>query len=120
MKFIKNLFLYFSAFVRLFVLLFVKLVVDMLNNNLTLNVLNTINLCLLVTMIVCGIFGLFWNTKLTEEKSHIVKIKSATDITNQYFLQYFNNLPMFFAKEPFSAGVIVLFLIGPGILQFLL
>lgn len=118
MKFIKNLFLYFSAFVPLFVLLFVKLVVDMLNNNLTLNVLNTINLCLLVTMIVCGIFGLFWNTKLTDEKSHIVKIKSATDITDQYFLQYFSLFVLFAVPldityiNEFCIYILVLIFIG--------
>lgn len=95
MKFIKNLFLYFSAFVPLFVLLFVKLIVDIINNNLTFNTLNTINLCLLSTLIICGVFGLLWNTKLSDEKSHLVKIKSVKDITDQYFLQYFSLFVLF-------------------------
>lgn len=95
MRFIKNLFLYFSAFVPLFVLLFVKLIVDILNNNLTFNTLNTINLCLLCSLTIFGVFGLLWNTKFSDQKSHAVQIKNATDITDQYFLQYFSLFVLF-------------------------
>ena len=69
MKFLKNLFLYFSAFIPLFVLLVVKLLVDIFNNNLTFNFLNIFNLSLLFLMIALGIVGILWNTKFSKEKT---------------------------------------------------
>jgi hypothetical protein len=95
MKFLRNLFLYFSAFVPLFVLLFVKIIVDIANQNLTFNFLNTLNLCLLCSMIILGIFGLFWNTTLSDEKEVIIKVKKSKNITDQYFLQYFSLFVLF-------------------------
>ena len=118
MKFIKNLFLYFSAFVPLFLLLLVKLVVDIINNNLTLNTLNTINLCLLCSLIVFGVCGLLWNTKFADEKSHVVQIKSVKDITDQYFLQYFSLFVLFAVPldisyiNEFCIYILVLIFIG--------
>lgn len=95
MKFFKNILLYFSAFVPLFFLLFVKIIVDIANNNLTFNFLNTFNLCLLATMIISGIFGLIFSTTLSEEKVTVAKIKQKKDITDQYFLQYFSLFVLF-------------------------
>lgn len=95
MKFLKNLFLYFSAFIPLFVLLAVKLLVDIFNGNLTFNFLNTFNLFLLSTMILLGVLGIFWNTTLSNEKTITVKVSSATEITDKYFLQYFSLFVMF-------------------------
>ena len=118
MKFFKNLFLYFSAFVPLFLLLLIKLVVDIINKNLTLNTLNTINLCLLGSLTIFGVLGLYWNTKLTSEKSHFVQIKSVTDITDQYFLQYFSLFVLFAVPldisyiNEFCIYIVVLIFIG--------
>ena len=95
MKFFKNLFLYFSAFIPLFFLLFVKIIVDIINGNLTFNVLNTINLCLLSSAILCGVYGIFWNTILSSYKNYNVKLVSAEDITDKYFLPYFSLFVMF-------------------------
>ena len=95
MKFFKNILLYFSAFVPLFFLLFVKIIVDIANNNLTFNFLNTFNLCLLATMIISGIFGLIFSTTLSEEKVTMAKIKQKKEITDQYFLQYFSLFVLF-------------------------
>ena len=67
---------------------------------------------------ICGIFGLLWNTKWTEEKSHIVKIKSAEDITDQYFLQYFSLFVLFAVPldisyfNEFCIYILVLLFIG--------
>lgn len=117
MKFIKNLFLYFSAFVPLFFLLFVKIIVDIINNNLTFNLLNTVNLCLLNSMIIFGIFGLLWNTKLSSEKTHMVKIKTAKDITDQYFLQYFSLFVLF--AVPLDISYVNMFCIYIFVLIFI-
>lgn len=95
MKFLRNLFLYFSAFIPLFVLLLVKLLIDIANQNLTFNFLNTFNICLLSALILCGIFGILWDTKFSKEKVVEITIENATDITDKYFLQYFSLFVMF-------------------------
>ncbi len=95
MKFFKNLFLYFSAFIPLFVLLVIKLLVDIINQNLTFNFLNTFNICLLSAMIILGIVGILWNTKFSNQKVIKIKINSAEEITDKYFLQYFSLFVMF-------------------------
>ena len=72
-KFLKNLLLYISAFVPMY---FLKLVVEIMNGNLTFNALNTINFILLILLISSGIFGLVWNVWLNHEKAkEIVVLK---------------------------------------------
>lgn len=95
MKFFKNLFLYFSAFIPLFILLLIKLLVDIFNNNLSWNFLNTFNIILLCSLIVLGIFGILWNTIWSNSKVVSVQIQSSKEITDQYFLQYFSLFVMF-------------------------
>lgn len=118
MKFLKNLFLYFSAFIPLFLLLAVKLLVDILNNNLSWNFLNIFNLLLLFTMIVCGIFGILWNTVWSQEKVIKIKVQKSEEITDKYFLQYFSLFVMFAIPldisyfNEFLIYIIVLIFIG--------
>ena len=95
MRFLKNLFLYFSAFIPLFLLLEIKLLIDIFNNNLSWNFLNTFNIVLLLVMILCGAFGILWNTVFCRERVLQVEIKSAEEITDKYFLQYFSLFVMF-------------------------
>ena len=95
-KFLKNLLLYFSAFVPMYVLVLVKLVVEIANQNLTFNVLNTLNLITLLFLIVGGVLGLVWNVKFSNEKSVCVYIFSVKNITENHFLGYFS-LFVFFA-----------------------
>ena len=95
MKFFKNLFLYFSAFIPLFFFLAVKLLVDILNNNLTWNFLNTFTFCLLCTFIILGTVGILWNTIYNKDKIMEITVVSAQDITDKYFLQYFSLFVMF-------------------------
>lgn len=94
--FFKNLLLYISAFVPMYVLIFIKLIVEIANANLTFNVLNTLNFITLLLLIAFGIVGLFWNVKFATEKSIQVKIISKNNITDQHFLGYFS-LFVFFA-----------------------
>lgn len=118
MKFIKNLFLYFSAFVPLFVLLLVKISVDLINKNLTFNTLNTLNLCILTSLVICGIFGLLWNTLLSDDESFDVEIVTCKETTDQYFLQYFSLFVMFAVPldisyvNEFCIYILVLIFIG--------
>ena len=95
MKFFRNLFLFFSAFIPLFVLMLVKLLIDIANNNLTFNFLNTVSVVLHSVLIVLGIIGILWNTKLSKSKAIEITIENCKDITDKYFLQYFSLFVMF-------------------------
>lgn len=92
----KNLLLYLSAFMPMYVLVFVKLVVEIINNNLSFNVLNTINFATLLLLIIGGVIGLLWNVKYNNEKSNEIIILKSENITDKHFLGYFS-LFVFFA-----------------------
>ena len=118
MEFFKNLLLYISAFVPMYVLVFVKLVVEMLNHNLTFDVLNTINFVTLLLLIMAGVGGLFWNIKYSGDKSVKIEIVSKQNITDKHFLGYFS-LFVFFAipldlslVSAYCVYVLVLIMIG--------
>ena len=117
-KFFKNLLLYFSAFVPMYILVLVKLLVEIANSNLSFNVLNTINLVTLVILIGGGVFGLVWNVKLSKERSIKVEILDIKNITENHFLGYFS-LFVFFAipldlsrVSAYCVYVLVLVMIG--------
>lgn len=117
-NFFKNLFLYISAFVPMYFLVLIRLVVEIANANLTFNVLNTINLITLLLLIGTGSFGLIWNIKLSNDKSIKISIVSKTNITDKHFLGYFS-LFVFFAipldlslVSAYCVYVLVLIMIG--------
>lgn len=118
MQFLKNLLLYISAFVPMYWLIFIKLVVEIANNNLSFNILNSINFATLLILIALGIWGLVWNVFLNNEKSQEIVIISRNNITDQHFLGYFS-LFVFFAipidlsyMSGYFIYVIILILIG--------
>lgn len=96
MNFIKNLLLYISAFVPMYFLILIKLIVEICNDNLHFNVLNTLNLITLLSLIFFGIIGLIWNIHFEKEKSKEIIILEKKNITDQHFLGYFS-LFVFFA-----------------------
>lgn len=115
---LKNLTLYISAFVPMYALVFVKLVVEMLNNNLSFNVLNTINFTTLLLLIGIGCLGLVWNVCKSNDKTIKIVILSKKNITDQHFLGYFS-LFVFFAipldlskVSVYCVYVLVLIMIG--------
>ncbi len=114
----KNLLLYLSAFMPMYVLVFVKLVVEIINDNLSFNVLNTINFATLLLLIVGGVIGLLWNVKYNNEKSNEIIILKSQNITDKHFLGYFS-LFVFFAipldlslVSAYCVYVLVLIFIG--------
>lgn len=114
----KNLSLYLSAFAPMYVLVFVKLVVEILNGNLTFNVLNTINFILLILLIGLGTAGLFWNVKFNRDEAKEIVILKKENITDKHFLGYFS-LFVFFAipldlskVSNFCVFILVLVFIG--------
>ena len=96
MKPIKNILLYLSAFVPMYFLIFVKVLIDIINDNMSWNVLNTLNLVTLVLLIALGLFGLYWNIHLNKEPPREIVILKKQNITDKHFLGYFS-LFVFFA-----------------------
>ena len=118
MNFVKNLLLYISAFVPMYVLVFVKLCVEIANQNISFNVLNTLNFVTLLLLILAGVGGLIWNVKFSTDKSVKIKIVSKQNITDKHFLGYFS-LFVFFAipldlslVSAYCVYVLVLIMIG--------
>jgi len=96
MRTIKNILLYLSAFVPMYFLIFVKVLIDIINDNMSWNVLNTLNLVTLVLLIALGLFGLYWNIHLNKEPPREIVILKKQNITDKHFLGYFS-LFVFFA-----------------------
>lgn len=92
---IKNLLLYLSAFVPMYVLIALRLIIDIFNNNLSFNILNTINLITLLLLISLGICGLFLNIYHSKDLRREIKIISKTNITDKHFLGYFSLFVLF-------------------------
>lgn len=117
-QYLKNLLLYISAFVPMYFLVFVKLIVEIINHNATFNVLNTLNFVTLLLLMVLGVIGLLWNIYFANGKSIEVEIVSKKNITDRHFLGYFS-LFVFFAipldlslVSAYCVYVLVLIMIG--------
>ncbi len=117
-QYLKNLLLYISAFVPMYFLVFVKLIVEIINHNATFNVLNTLNFVTLLLLMVLGAVGLLWNIYFANGKSIEVEIVSKKNITDRHFLGYFS-LFVFFAipldlslVSAYCVYVLVLIMIG--------
>lgn len=110
--------LYLSAFVPLYFLILIKLVIDIINQNLTFNVLNTLIFILMIILISAGIIGLVWNMKFFDEPVKEIIILKKKSITAEHFLGYFSLFVLFaltFELEKISMFVIfvlILILIG--------
>ena len=91
---LKDFSLFLSAFVPMFILIFFKLVIDMINNNISFNVLNTLNFITLLIFIASGIGGLIWNIK-SESETKEIEITSCQNITDKHFLGYFSLFVLF-------------------------
>ena len=110
--------LYLSAFIPLYFLIIVKLVIEIINNNLTFNVLNTLTLIILTTAIIVGSIGAFNIIKHSNTSSTTINIIEKTQLTEKYFLGYFSLFVLFalsFELERvsmFIVFIIIIVLIG--------
>lgn len=102
----------------MYILIFIKLIVQIINDNLTFNVLNTLNFITLLLLIALGIVGLLWNIKYNKDKSKEIVIIKKENITDQHFLGYFS-LFVFFAipldlanMSNYCVYLVILILIG--------
>ena len=109
----RKIFLYLSAFIPLYCLIIIKLIIEIINKNLTFNVLNTLTLCLLIILIGLGLLGLLLENKNGSEILEIRVIQKKS-ITQQHFLGYFSLFVLFaltFELEKISMFVIFLLII---------
>lgn len=119
MKFIQNLLLYISAFIPMYFLILVNILLDILNHNLTFNVLNTTMCITLTILIISGIFGVIWAIKFNNYKTKKIILIEKKNTTDEHFLGYFSLFVLFalsFELEKVSeACVFALILILVGI-----
>lgn len=113
-----KIFLYLSAFVPLYSLLIIKLLIEILNQNLSFNVLNTCCLITLLIFILLGIYGIHIESKKEIYKLEQIQVIKKESITEQHFLGYFSLFVLFaltFQLEHWSMFIvflIILVLIG--------
>ena len=114
----KNLFLYISAFIPMYLLILVEVVIDVINDNLRLNILNSLNLILLIILTVLGIIGVIWSIVYNHDEPIEIQIISKTNITDQHFLGYFSLFVLFSLSfdlskiSMFVVFILILIMIG--------
>lgn len=91
----KKLLLYLSAFVPLYFLLILKILVDIIFGNLTFNVLNSLSLVLYSLAMILGVVGAMSALKHTKTKPTKIEIIEKQSLTEQYFLGYFSLFVLF-------------------------
>lgn len=95
MKFVKKLFLFLSAFVPLYFLLIVKILIDIMFGDLHFNVLNSLSLGIYTAAMVLGIWGAISALKHKGSKPTTIVIVEKQSLTEQYFLGYFSLFVLF-------------------------
>ena len=86
----KKLILFISAFVPMYILFLINLLVELINHNLSFNILNTCVLITLIILILIGWCGLLFIIKNQKGKSKKCTIVSKKNLTDQHFLNYFS------------------------------
>lgn len=110
----KKILLYLSAFVPLYFLILIKIIIDLINDNLSWNFLNTISLVMFLILIILGIFGASEAIAHKSTKTTKIEIISQKNITEKYFLGYFSLFVLFaltFELEKISMFVVFIFII---------
>lgn len=82
--------LFISAFVPMYILFLINLIVELINENLSFNITNTIvlfSLCILITIGVAGLIAII-NSK--DNKKQVIQVVAKKNITDQHFLNYFS------------------------------
>lgn len=82
--------LFVSAFVPMYILFLINLIVEIMNNNLTWNVTNTCVLVALIILTLIGTIGLLVILKFNQKTYKTIKVLSKKNITDQHFLNYFS------------------------------
>ncbi len=91
----KKILLYLSAFVPLYMLVIIKILIDIIFFNLSFNFLNTFTIILFSILIFMGCYGAYMAIKHETTPKSKIKIVTATNITEKYFLGYFSLFVLF-------------------------
>ena len=117
MQLFKKILLFISAFIPLYALLLVKIGIQIANDNLHFNVLNTIMICFLSLLILVGALGIYLALKCKKYKK--ITVKTAQNTTEKHFLGYLSLFVLFalnFEIEYMAMAVVfVLILVFVGI-----
>lgn len=119
-KYMKNIFLnkivlYVSAFIPMYFLIFIKTIVEIINGNLSFNVLNTFMLTFLVVLIVSGSVGLYYIINAKKTSKFEITVLTKQNITDEHFLSYFSLFVLFaltFELELVSYALIFILIIA--------
>ena len=112
-KFLKII-LYISAFIPMYILLFVKFILEIINKNLTLNTLNSIMIISLLLLTIVSCLSVFLVLKKSNLKQQKLKILTLNNTTDQHFLSYFSLFVLFaltFELEKISMAIIFVLII---------
>lgn len=82
--------LFISAFVPMYAVFWVILVVEIINANLRFNITNSVVFVTLILLMLVGTFGLIRVIKNCKGESKKIKIISKKNVTDQHFLNYFS------------------------------
>ena len=91
----KNILLYLSAFIPMYVLVFIKQMVDMIIGASKASVYNFIVLAFLVVLVVLGAVGLILELSNKSQKMIKIKIICKKNTTDEHFLGYFSLFVLF-------------------------
>lgn len=86
----QKIILFISAFVPMYILFLINLIVEIINNNLTFNVTNTCVCVGLIIFTLIGTIGLMLIIKFGCKEYKSITVLSKKNITDQHFLNYFS------------------------------
>ena len=93
MNLFKKVLLYLSAFIPLYVLLIIKIAIELINNNISVNVLNSVMLSFLCVLVSLGLVGLY--IAISSGRKAQIYVLSAQNLTEKHFLGYFSLFVLF-------------------------
>ena len=98
----------------MYILLFVKFILEIINKNLTLNTLNSIMIISLLLLTIVSCLSVFLVLKKSNLKQQKLKILTLNNTTDQHFLSYFSLFVLFaltFELEKISMAIIFVLII---------
>ena len=114
----RSIFLYLSAFIPMYALLTLQVLIEIINGNLHFNVLNSISISVFCIAIILGTIGLILTLKEKPKKQTEVLVLSSVNITDQHFFAYISIFILFTLTfdiskvSMFITTIIILVLIG--------
>ncbi len=91
----KDVLLFLSAFIPMYVLILLKEVIELVNQNIEFNALAGLVLVFLCSLIALGCLGLFLEIGHSSKQSIEIVIDKAQNITDRHFLGYFSLFVLF-------------------------